>query len=194
MVVDPHKHGLQPYGCGAVLFPDPGVGRYYSHDSPYTYFSSDQMHLGEISLECSRAGAAAAAFWTTIQAIGLDRDGLGAGLADGRRAALEIAESIRASRTLALVLEPQLDMVCFFPNGATSSEISQRSKQVFDALGDRGWHAALLRLDSEWFRRLHPQVEIDSEHTTVLRCCAMKPEHLGVVNDFVTAASAEATC
>ena len=26
VVVDPHKHGLQPYGCGAVLFADP-VGR-----------------------------------------------------------------------------------------------------------------------------------------------------------------------
>src|SRR6185436_2957634 len=61
VVVDPHKHGLQPYGCGAVLFADPGVGRLYSHDSPYTYFTSDELHLGEISLECSRAGAAAAA-------------------------------------------------------------------------------------------------------------------------------------
>ena len=26
VVVDPHKHGLQPYGCGAVLFADPAVG------------------------------------------------------------------------------------------------------------------------------------------------------------------------
>ena len=26
VVVDPHKHGLQPYGCGAVLFRDPAVG------------------------------------------------------------------------------------------------------------------------------------------------------------------------
>ena len=26
VVVDPHKHGLQPYGCGAILFADP-VGR-----------------------------------------------------------------------------------------------------------------------------------------------------------------------
>ena len=34
IVVDPHKHGLQPYGCGCVLFRDPGVGRYYRHDSP----------------------------------------------------------------------------------------------------------------------------------------------------------------
>ena len=59
IVIDPHKHGLQPYGCGCILFRDPAVGRFYQHDSPYTYFSSAELHLGEISLECSRAGAAA---------------------------------------------------------------------------------------------------------------------------------------
>ncbi len=57
IVVDPHKHGLQPYGCGCVLFADPAVGRVYAHDSPYTYFTSKDLHLGEISFECSRAGA-----------------------------------------------------------------------------------------------------------------------------------------
>src|ERR1700722_2066857 len=36
IVIDPHKHGLQPYGCGCILFRDPAVGRYYKHDSPYT--------------------------------------------------------------------------------------------------------------------------------------------------------------
>ena len=65
IVIDPHKHGLQPYGCGCVLFRDPSVGRFYKHDSPYTYFTSKQLHLGEISLECSRAGAAAVALWAT---------------------------------------------------------------------------------------------------------------------------------
>src|SRR5262249_58024975 len=69
VVVDPHKHGLQPYGCGAVLFKDPEVGRFYLHDSPYTYFTSDELHLGEISLECSRAGAAAAALWLTFRLL-----------------------------------------------------------------------------------------------------------------------------
>src|ERR1700743_3377364 len=59
IVVDPHKHGLQPYGCGCVLFRDAAVGRLYKHDSPYTYFSSKELHLGEISLECSRARGAA---------------------------------------------------------------------------------------------------------------------------------------
>ncbi|HKA60252.1 MAG TPA: aminotransferase class I/II-fold pyridoxal phosphate-dependent enzyme, partial [Gemmatimonadales bacterium] len=36
VVIDPHKHGLQPYGCGCVLFKEPAVGRLYRHDSPYT--------------------------------------------------------------------------------------------------------------------------------------------------------------
>jgi len=52
IVVDPHKHGLQPYGCGCVLFRDPSVGTLYKHESPYTYFTSSELHLGEISLEC----------------------------------------------------------------------------------------------------------------------------------------------
>ena len=56
IVIDPHKHGLQPYGCGCVLFRDPKLGALYKHDSPYTYFSSVELHLGEISLECSRPG------------------------------------------------------------------------------------------------------------------------------------------
>src|SRR6185369_1008592 len=43
IVIDPHKHGLQPYGCGCVLFRDPSVGRFYKHSSPYTYFSSDEL-------------------------------------------------------------------------------------------------------------------------------------------------------
>src|SRR5215510_348319 len=71
VVVDPHKHGLQPYGCGSVIFRDPGVGRFYKHDSPFTYFTSGDLHLGEISLECSRAGAAAAALWATLKCFPL---------------------------------------------------------------------------------------------------------------------------
>src|SRR5258708_29284102 len=71
IVIDPHKHGLQPYGCGCVLFRDLGVGRLYKHDSPYTYFSSAELHLGEISLECSRPVAASAALWATQRLLPL---------------------------------------------------------------------------------------------------------------------------
>src|SRR3954454_19488280 len=94
IVVDPHKHGLQPYGCGCVIFADPAVGRLYAHDSPYTYFTSGDLHLGEISLECSRAGAAAAALWTTLRALPLSRDGLGRHLSAARAAALATAATL----------------------------------------------------------------------------------------------------
>ncbi len=80
IVIDPHKHGLQPYGCGSVLFKDPDVGRFYKHDSPYTYFTSDDLHLGEITLECSRAGASAAGLWLTLELLPLKG---GADRADG---------------------------------------------------------------------------------------------------------------
>ena len=55
--------------------------RFYRHDSPYTYFTSDELHLGEISLECSRSGAAAAALWLTFQVLPPTPEGLGAVLA-----------------------------------------------------------------------------------------------------------------
>ena len=96
-MVDPHKHGLQPYGCGCVLFRDPAVGRFYKHDSPYTYFTSKELHLGEISLECSRAGAAAVALWATQKLLPLTPGGeFAQGLAAGRRAAVELDRRLRA--------------------------------------------------------------------------------------------------
>ena len=91
VVIDPHKHGLQPYGCGCVLFADPEIARFYLHDSPYTYFSSRDLHPGETTLECSRPGAAAAALWATLRALPLTREGLGSHLAGARAAGLALA-------------------------------------------------------------------------------------------------------
>src|SRR3954451_24978188 len=164
IVVDPHKHGLQPYGCGCVVFADPGVGRLYAHDSPYTYFTSDALHLGEISLECSRAGAAAAALWTTLRALPLTRTGLGRHLAAARSAALELTGLLEADERTALVLQPELDIVCV--RSATDAAAAPRA---FDSLAQDGWHVAKLRLD-------------DGE--TVLRCCLLKQEHAGVADEL----------
>src|SRR5207237_5120176 len=97
LVIDPHKHGLQPYGCGCVLFRDPAVGKFYRHDSPYTYFTSEELHLGEISLECSRPGAAAVALWATQKLLPLVKGGAFAAiLTQCRSAALALFEQLRA--------------------------------------------------------------------------------------------------
>ena len=135
VVVDPHKHGLQPYGCGAVLFRDPAVARFYLHDSPYTYFTSTDLHLGEISLECSRAGAAAAALWLTFRLLPPTPDGLGQVLAAGRRAALAWSALIDKSAVLELYQPPELDIVSYFPvtEPVTLSRIDQASERILQA-------------------------------------------------------------
>ena len=181
VVVDPHKHGLQPYGCGAVLFADPGVGRFYKHDSPYTYFTSDELHLGEISLECSRAGAAAGALWLTLQAFPLERGrGLGPILAACRRAALALADRLRGSTALHLHVEPALDIVTYWPRRPRMSEIDAAADAMLHAgmaAGDDPVFLSTLRIDAGAFAALHPEVERDADSVRVLRSVLMKPEH-----------------
>ena len=113
IVIDPHKHGLQPYGCGCVLFRDATVGRFYKHDSPYTYFSSAELHLGEISLECSRAGAAAVALWATQQLLPMTRGGtFAADLERCRAAAVQLHRHLAAAKERwVTAFAPDLDIV-----------------------------------------------------------------------------------
>ena len=181
VVVDPHKHGLQPYGCGAVLFADRTVVRFYKHDSPYTYFTSEELHLGEISLECSRAGAAAGALWLTLQAFPLERDhGLGPILAACRRAALALADRLRESNTLQLHLDPALDIVSYWPRRARMSQIDAASDAMLHAgmaNAEQPVFLSTLRVDADAFAALHPDVERDADSARVLRSVLMKPEH-----------------
>ncbi|SPF04083.1 pyridoxal phosphate-dependent decarboxylase family protein [Streptomyces sp. MA5143a] len=180
VVVDPHKHGLQPYGCGAVLFRDPEVGRFYLHDSPYTYFTSDELHLGEISLECSRAGASAAALWLTFQLLPPTPAGLGRVLAAGRRAALRWADLIDASDVLELYQRPELDIVGYFPavEPATLTAVDAASARV---LADGMAHPdpvflSTLKAGRAAFAARHPGVAADADGARILRSVLMKPE------------------
>jgi glutamate/tyrosine decarboxylase-like PLP-dependent enzyme len=188
VVVDPHKHGLQPYGCGAVLFRDPEVGRFYLHDSPYTYFTSDELHLGEISLECSRAGASAAALWLTLQLMPLTPDGLGRVLAACRRAALDWAALIGESGLLDLYQPPELDIVCYFPHlpGATMSGIDDASVSMLarGMKAGRPVFLSTLRVTSAGMSRRHPGVRADRGGARILRSVLMKPEALGYVTEL----------
>jgi glutamate/tyrosine decarboxylase-like PLP-dependent enzyme len=171
VVIDPHKHGLQPYGCGAVMFKDPRVGRFYAHDSPFTYFTSDELHLGEISLECSRAGAAAAALWLTLRAVPLKPI-----LEAARRAALAFAERLRASDTLRLHLDPELDIVTYRPPARTVSELDAASAAILRAGMDDPEDPVFLstvRVDAEHL----PGLEPDAPSARILRSVLMKPEH-----------------
>jgi len=180
VVVDPHKHGLQPYGCGAVLFTDPEVGRFYVHDSPYTYFTSDELHLGEISLECSRAGAAAAALWLTFRVLPPQPEGLGQVLAAGRRAALDWANRLKSSAALRLYQQPELDIVSYFPAERSLAAIDAASARILQAgMADPNepvFVSTLQVTGNDFFRR-HTGVEADADAARILRSVLMKPEH-----------------
>jgi tyrosine decarboxylase / aspartate 1-decarboxylase len=179
IVIDPHKHGLQPYGCGCVLFRDPSAGRFYKHDSPYTYFSSAELHLGEISLECSRPGAAAAALWTTQKLLPLARGGeFARGLERGRAAALIFYEKIEKDERFAAAFRPELDIVIFAPRAKSVSEVSTLSRRIFDAAAKRNLHLAVAEMPVVFWGANLGAIERDRETMTCLRSVLMKPEHL----------------
>ena len=183
IVIDPHKHGLQPYGCGCVLFSDPEVGRLYKHDSPYTYFSSAELHLGEISLECSRPGAAAAALWATQRLLPLKKDGeFARGLQRGRKAALALFEKVRADEHFVTAFAPELDIVVFVPKAPSVSEASVLSPQVFEAAARHDLHLALAELPVGLWEANLGAMKRDRETMTCLRSVLMKPEHLDWVD------------
>ena len=196
IVIDPHKHGLQPYGCGCVLFRDPGVGRFYKHDSPYTYFTSKELHLGEISLECSRAGAAAVALWATQKLLPLKPGGeFAQGLAAGRRAAVELDRRLRGDARFEALAEggPELDIVVWKPKTATVEQASELSQSIFSACAKRNLHLALVQLPQFWFGRAGDSSS-HKGYVTCLRSVLMKPEHetwLDRIWEELNAASAE---
>jgi len=196
IVIDPHKHGLQPYGCGCVLFRDPNVGSLYKHDSPYTYFSSAELHLGEISLECSRPGASAAALWATQKLLPLVKCGeFAQRLERSRSAALALHEKVKEDSRFVSAFAPELDIVVFAPRANSVSEMSAKSRAIFASAAQRGLHLAVAGLPASFFVSLDPGVRRDRETLTCLRSVLMKPEHLDWIDRIwqILAGAAEAS-
>jgi len=178
IVVDPHKHGLQPYGCGAVLFRDPEVGRFYKHDSPYTYFTSTELHLGEISLECSRAGASAVALWATQRLLPLVRGGAFAlGLEAGLEGARDLHARLEADARFWTPFRPELDIVVWTLWAARATESSDLARRVFEEAARRDLHLAVAELPAAFFDSDGAGVRRDRDRITCLRSVLMKPEH-----------------
>jgi tyrosine decarboxylase/aspartate 1-decarboxylase len=213
IVVDPHKHGLQPYGCGCVLFRDPAMGRWYKHDSPCTYFTSQELHihggapqagascgvgsfaaelfaegslhLGEISLECSRAGASAVALWTTQRLLPLVPGGeFAKDLEKCREAALRLHSIISSDTRFVAGPAPDLDIVVFAMRAPTLTESSRRAQEVFDRAASRDLHLALAQMPPRLFPGAGWTDAGEGRMVTCLRSVLMKPEHLGWVEQI----------
>jgi len=137
------------------------------------------MHLGEISLECSRPGAAAVALWATHKLLPLVKGGeFAAMLTQCRAAALALFERLRADdRWLTAAFAPELDIVVWLPRAARVSEVSNLTRQVFAEAARQNLHLALAALPVDFFDLAAANIERDADTVTCLRSVLMKPEH-----------------
>jgi len=175
------------------VFRDPAVGRFYKHDSPYTYFTSNELHLGEISLECSRSGAAAVALWATQKLLPLVPGGEFAQMLEScRSAAIELHRRLQNSSLFLSPVAPQLDIVVWAVRGATLEESSTRARAVFDAAAQKDLHLALVQLPREFFPPDAWRGDTSAAQITCLRSVLMKPEHLAWLDAIWTRLEAAA--
>jgi hypothetical protein len=180
------KHGLQPYGCGSVLFRDPSVGRFYKHDSPYTYFTSDDIAPGRNQpgmLARGRGGGGALGDLAMLPLKGGKRPGRG--LAESAAGGAALGGVDQGFGAIAAVHEPSLDIINFFPlaKGWRVSAINALVERTFSALMNDAAHPiylAKLNLKPRLVVQ-HPELIWDAPALTVLRSVLMKPEHLAYV-------------
>ena len=178
IVIDPHKHGLQPYGCGCVLFRESDVGRFYKHDSPFTYFSSAELHLGEISLECSRPGASAVALWATQQLFPLVKGGkLADNLDKSLLAARDFHGRLGRSDRFVPLMRPDLDIVVYALAAPNAKAASERARMVFARAAEMDLHLAMIELPTSLVKLYAPDMDSNAGTLTCLRSVLMKPEH-----------------
>jgi len=191
VVVDPHKHGLQPYGCGSVVYRDASAREFLTdYNSPYLDFESPRVALGQASLECSRAGAATAALWATTRLFPLEPGGrFVEALAASRRAALRWTARVESSAVFRSYQPPDLDIVTYFDGRLRrTSTISAASDRLLvrgrDA--ENPVHVTQLTVPASQFHTRHPDVLVDSDHVRLLRSVLIKPTHEAWVDRLVT--------
>jgi glutamate/tyrosine decarboxylase-like PLP-dependent enzyme len=147
------------------------------HPSEQKSLAGGPVHLGEISLECSRAGAAAVALWATQQLLPLTVGGeFARGLACGRAAALELDRRLRQDGRFEPLAAgaPELDIVVWKLKEENPERASEIAQKVFVSCAARGLHLALVQLPESW---LCPARSANAGLVTCLRSVLMKPEH-----------------
>ncbi|MFE3204402.1 pyridoxal phosphate-dependent decarboxylase family protein [Embleya sp. NPDC059237] len=205
VVVDPHRIGLHPSGCGAVLFREPVTGVGARRDPRAGDFSSDVPSPGELGLDRARPGALAAALWLTLRALPLSPEGVGSGLAAGLRGTRQWCELIEAEPELMLFQRPELDILTYL---ALTGERHPRMSQVEASSGHilragtagaeplaHPSHLSTLSVRVLDFLRRHPRAVADRNRTRVLRSALLDPAAESRVHDLharITALAAAA--
>lgn len=183
IVIDPHKHGLQPYGCGCIMFKNPAIGKFYKHDSPYTYFTSEDLHLGEISLECSRAGSAAVALFATMELMPITKEGeFAKNLSDSINAASKLYHLLKQSKKFILPIKPDLDILVWTFDAELPELASKFSQKLFESLAAKNLHLAMVKLPISLFKNKWSNNKNEARTVMCLRSCLIKPQHYNIID------------
>ena len=155
-------------------------GRFYLHDSPYTYFTSADLHLGEISLECSRAGAVGRRAVADLPAAATHaaRARPGAGRGPPGRPGLGAADRAPPSGWSS-TSAPELDIVSYFPAaGPRLAAIDEASARMLaDGMANPA-HPVFLSTLRDTGGRIRPRhpVRRTRDGARIVRSVLMKPE------------------
>jgi glutamate/tyrosine decarboxylase-like PLP-dependent enzyme len=146
---------------------------------------SAELHLGEISLECSRPGAAAVALWATQQLLPMTPGGEFAQSLDRcLLAARAMHDRLAGSAHFRPLHAPELDIVVYAAAAASGTASSERTRQIFEQAAAHDLHLAMIEMPSSFVAANWPDLTIDSDTVTCLRSCLMKPEHLDWVEEI----------
>jgi hypothetical protein len=74
-------------------------------------------------------------------------------------------------------MKPELDIVVWAPEGIKASEISMKSRKLFELAARKNLHLAVFSYPARLLKELWKDVDFDVDDVTCLRSCLMKPEH-----------------
>ena len=185
IVIDPHKHGLQPYGCGCVLFRDPAVG---------------SLLQARLAVHVLQLGGAAPGRdqprMLARRGARPSRCGRRSGCCrscGGEFARLWTAARRRSRCTTALPADPRFLPAVragarhrgLGPAGARAHGRLADPRRIFAEAARRDLHLALAELPAEFFDLAAAGIDRDRDTITCLRSVLMKPEHRAWVGRIV---------
>lgn len=141
ITLDFHKHYFQSISCGAFLLKDEANYRFMHYEAEYLNSAYDEEHgvpnLVSKSLQTTRRFDALK-LWLTVEALGEEL--YGSMIDHGVKLTSDVADHIRATDGLELLVEPQFASVLFrvVPNGYPSELIDNLNQNVADELFARG--------------------------------------------------------
>ena len=141
VTLDFHKHYFQSISCGAFLLKDEANYRFMHYEAEYLNSAYDEEHgvpnLVSKSLQTTRRFDALK-LWMTVEALGEEL--YGSMIDHGVKLTRDVADYIKATDGLELLVEPQFASVLFrvVPEGYPAEFVDNLNQNVADELFARG--------------------------------------------------------